>query len=252
MRSCWRTGDWGMAACCGMPLSCAPCKPSAPGDLSGPGADEGADDQTGQLCNRRLTASPDFGAAAVAERPWTRAESALNTPHERRAMARKLRFLCARVRGDEPAAPVNHTRTCAMPTSHRSPAAASASHRRKTSPSCRGGASSLLRLTPAVTRSQGLRAGGLGGLWARAAGMLSPLARHAVAVRPGEFAPSQWLVGADLPHRHPTRKQRAMQPRDMPAHSRLTLPQATCAHWHRSTVPRRRRHRCRPTVVSRC
>jgi len=83
-----------------------------------------------------------------------------------------------------------------MPTSHRSAAAnPSVSCRRKAAPSCRGGASSMLRLTPAVAERQGLTGKSLSGWLARAASVLSPLAHESVAVCPNEFAPSRWLVG---------------------------------------------------------
>ena len=66
---------------------------------------------------------------------------------------------------------------------------------RPATPSCRGGASSLLRLAqPAVsaTASRGIQVTA----WlARAAGVLTPVPAEALHVRPSEFAPSQWLVG---------------------------------------------------------
>jgi len=66
---------------------------------------------------------------------------------------------------------------------------------RRSSPSCRGGASSLLRLAqpaPAPSRFDGTPVSA----WlARAASVLSPAAPPMLMVRPSEFAPSQWLVG---------------------------------------------------------
>ena len=60
-------------------------------------------------------------------------------------------------------------------------------------PSCRGGASSLLRLAqPAASAARGTQVTA----WlARAASVLTPIPAQALHVRPSEFAPSQWLVG---------------------------------------------------------
>ena len=66
---------------------------------------------------------------------------------------------------------------------------------RRSTPSCRGGVSSLLRLAqPMVGR--GASAGADVTAWlARAASVLSPMGAPVLPVRPSEFAPSQWLVG---------------------------------------------------------
>jgi hypothetical protein len=82
-----------------------------------------------------------------------------------------------------------------MPTSNRSSTAPSVSRRRKAAPSCRGGASSLLRLAPPVSTRQGLAGKNLSGWLTRAASVLSPSASASVQVRANEFAPSRWLVG---------------------------------------------------------
>lgn len=80
-----------------------------------------------------------------------------------------------------------------MPLFHRSAASASQASRRvrPASPSCRGGASSMLRLAqPAAPRQANLST------WlSRAASVLAPPAAQSLAVRPSEFAPSRWLVG---------------------------------------------------------
>ena len=62
---------------------------------------------------------------------------------------------------------------------------------RPSGPSCRGGASSLLRLAQPASAP----GGDVKGWLTRAAGVFSPGAAQAVAVRPSEFAPSQWLNG---------------------------------------------------------
>ena len=76
---------------------------------------------------------------------------------------------------------------------HRSAASASQASRRvrPAAPSCRGGASSMLRLAqPAAPHQTNL------GHWlSRAASVLAPPAAQSLAVRPSEFAPSRWLVG---------------------------------------------------------
>lgn len=80
-----------------------------------------------------------------------------------------------------------------MPLFHRSASSGSTTPRRarRATPSCRGGASSMLRLAqPATPRPANLST------WlSRAASVLAPPAAQAVAVRPSEFAPSRWLVG---------------------------------------------------------
>lgn len=85
-----------------------------------------------------------------------------------------------------------------MPLFHRSAAssttAAGSTPRRvrPASPSCRGGASSMLRLAqPAAPRQASLST------WlSRAASVLAPPAAQSLAgVRHSEFAPSRWLVG---------------------------------------------------------
>ncbi|KQU78021.1 MULTISPECIES: hypothetical protein [unclassified Rhizobacter] len=63
---------------------------------------------------------------------------------------------------------------------------------RPATPSCRGGASSLLRLAQPAAGQGG---GSVRHWLARAANVLSPAAAEMVTVRPSEFAPSQWLVG---------------------------------------------------------
>mgnify|MGYP003575275531 CR=1 FL=1 len=81
-----------------------------------------------------------------------------------------------------------------MPSLTHRPARARRPGRRST-PSCRGGVSSLLRLA----NPAGGNGGGVGAdvtAWlARAASVLSPASPPALPVRPSEFAPSQWLVG---------------------------------------------------------
>lgn len=63
-------------------------------------------------------------------------------------------------------------------------------------PSCRGGASSLLRLAQPVASSGTASRGIQVTAWlARAASVLTPVPALALNVRPSEFAPSQWLVG---------------------------------------------------------
>jgi hypothetical protein len=79
--------------------------------------------------------------------------------------------------------------------SSRRPASASSSSSRRArpvAPKCRGGVSSLLRLAPASS-GQGLRP--LSGWLSRAARVLVAPQAPVIAVRPSEFAPSQWLVG---------------------------------------------------------
>jgi len=68
----------------------------------------------------------------------------------------------------------------------------SARRARPATPSCRGGASSLLRLAQPAAGQGG---GNVRHWLARAATVLSPAAVEMVTVRPSEFAPSQWLVG---------------------------------------------------------
>ena len=65
---------------------------------------------------------------------------------------------------------------------------------RPTAPSCRGGASSLLRQAqPAALAAPGRGASSLSQWFSRAAAALSPAAANTPA---GDgFAPSQWLVG---------------------------------------------------------
>jgi hypothetical protein len=66
---------------------------------------------------------------------------------------------------------------------------------RRSTPSCRGGVSSLLRLAqPAAGRAAGVGVDVTAWL-ARAASVLAPVGAPALPVRPSEFAPSQWLVG---------------------------------------------------------
>jgi hypothetical protein len=77
---------------------------------------------------------------------------------------------------------------------HRSGSSASTPGSRRTrraAPSCRGGASSMLRLAQPATPRQG----NLSSWLSRAASVLAPRAEQALAVRPSEFAPSRWLVG---------------------------------------------------------
>jgi len=81
-----------------------------------------------------------------------------------------------------------------MPLFHRSGSSVSSGTRRvirPASPSCRGGASSMLRLAqPATPRQSDLSH------WlSRAAKVFSPPAAQALAVSHSEFAPSRWLVG---------------------------------------------------------
>lgn len=81
-----------------------------------------------------------------------------------------------------------------MPLFHRSTSASSPATRRvrPASPSCRGGASSMLRLAqPAAPRQASLST------WlSRAASVLAPPAAQSLAaVRHSEFAPSRWLIG---------------------------------------------------------
>lgn len=63
---------------------------------------------------------------------------------------------------------------------------------RPAGPSCRGGASSMLRLAQPASPRQG---GNLATWLSRAASVLAPPAAQALAVRPSEFAPSRWLIG---------------------------------------------------------
>lgn len=77
---------------------------------------------------------------------------------------------------------------------HRSAGSApstSARRVRPASPSCRGGASSMLRLAQPASP----RPGNLSSWLSRAASVLAPPAAQALAVRPSEFAPSRWLIG---------------------------------------------------------
>jgi len=75
---------------------------------------------------------------------------------------------------------------------HRSASMSSPSRRpRPAGPSCRGGASSMLRLA----QPAGPRQGNLVNWLSRAANVFAPPAAHDLAVRPSEFAPSRWLVG---------------------------------------------------------
>ena len=78
-------------------------------------------------------------------------------------------------------------------SSRRSASSSSSRRARPVAPKCRNGVSSLLRLAPASPR-QGLTGRALSGWLSRAARVLAPEAQ-ATAVRPSEFAPSQWLVG---------------------------------------------------------
>jgi hypothetical protein len=67
---------------------------------------------------------------------------------------------------------------------------------RRGTPSCRGGASSLLRLAQPVSARKGPPENRVRTWLARAASVLSPAEPAPVMmVRPSEFAPSQWLVG---------------------------------------------------------
>ncbi len=78
-----------------------------------------------------------------------------------------------------------------MPLFHRSAAPQTTRRVRPAGPSCRGGASSMLRLAqPSAPRQASL------GTWlSRAASVFAPPAAQSLAVRPSEFAPSRWLVG---------------------------------------------------------
>lgn len=80
-----------------------------------------------------------------------------------------------------------------MPTSPLRAARARRPGRRST-PSCRGGVSSLLRLAQPVGGRTSVGIDVTGWL-ARAASVLTPVAAPALPVRPSEFAPSQWLIG---------------------------------------------------------
>lgn len=62
-------------------------------------------------------------------------------------------------------------------------------------PSCRGGASSLLRLAQPATSRSASHGFDITAWLARAASVLTPVSAHAIHVGPSEFAPSQWLVG---------------------------------------------------------
>lgn len=66
---------------------------------------------------------------------------------------------------------------------------------RRSTPSCRGGVSSLLRLAQPVTSRPSAHGFDVTSWLARAAGVLTPLPSQVLDVRPSEFAPSQWLVG---------------------------------------------------------
>ena len=68
---------------------------------------------------------------------------------------------------------------------------ASSRRLRPTGPSCRGGASSMLRLAQPASPRQG----NLSGWLSRAASVLAHTAAQAMAVQPHDFAPSRWLVG---------------------------------------------------------
>jgi hypothetical protein len=76
---------------------------------------------------------------------------------------------------------------------HRSASSAPTGQRRtkRANPSCRGGASSMLRLAQPASPRQG----NLSSWLSRAARVLAPPAAQALAVRPSEFAPSRWLIG---------------------------------------------------------
>ena len=76
---------------------------------------------------------------------------------------------------------------------HRSGSSASAGPRRprRVGPSCRGGASSMLRLAQPASPRQG----GLSYWLTRAASVLAPCTAQAVAVRRSELAPSRWVMG---------------------------------------------------------
>lgn len=80
-----------------------------------------------------------------------------------------------------------------MPLFHRSASSAPHAPRRvrPAGPSCRGGASSMLRLAqPAAPSPSNLSS------WlSRAASVLAPPAAQSLAVRASEFAPSRWLIG---------------------------------------------------------
>jgi hypothetical protein len=81
-----------------------------------------------------------------------------------------------------------------MPLFHRSAGSSSSTASRRlrpAGPSCRGGASSMLRLAqPAAPRQSSLS-----NFLSRAASVLAPPAAQSLAVRHSEFAPSRWLVG---------------------------------------------------------
>lgn len=79
-----------------------------------------------------------------------------------------------------------------MPLFHRSASGSSSSRRlRPAAPSCRGGASSMLRLAqPTAPRQSSLSS-----FLSRAASVIAPPAAQSLAVRHSEFAPSRWLVG---------------------------------------------------------
>jgi len=76
-----------------------------------------------------------------------------------------------------------------MPLNPRS--SSTSRRQRPAAPSCRGGASSMLRLAqPAAPRHANLTT------WlSRAASVFAPPAAQSLAVRHSEFAPSRWLVG---------------------------------------------------------
>jgi hypothetical protein len=78
-----------------------------------------------------------------------------------------------------------------MPLNHRSTASSSSRRLRPAAPSCRGGASSILRLAqPSSPRQSNITS------WlSRAASVFAPPAAQSLAVRPSEFAPSRWLIG---------------------------------------------------------
>jgi len=81
-----------------------------------------------------------------------------------------------------------------MPLFHRSGSSVSSGTRRvvrPAAPSCRGGASSMLRLAQPASPRQG----GLSNWLTNAAKVFSPPAAQALAVSHSEFAPSRWLVG---------------------------------------------------------
>ncbi|MET0336057.1 MAG: hypothetical protein ABW190_17470 [Rhizobacter sp.] len=78
-----------------------------------------------------------------------------------------------------------------MPLFHRSAASPASRRVRPASPSCRGGASSMLRLAQPAAPNQS----NLGNWLSRAASVLAPPAAQSLAVRGSEFAPSRWLIG---------------------------------------------------------